>query len=302
MTLRIGLWGATRSGKTTFLSALELATFRSSLQYGTWRLDALDPASREFLANATREFMGGTYPSPTQRAVTYRWRISGTPPRADQPWRPAGRRLQFELQIRDVPGRYYDDEYEGGDEGGDESEKLLQYLAACHGLVYLHDPLRRNSGKYLLGTLRQLVAVMSRRGRLNQALPQYLAVCVTKFDHPEVFEPAYREGLIVCDGPSGLPRPKDTRSFFERFSRGVDSRAIAARFAPERTAYYATTALGFPLDRGRFDPAHHLGAEAADGRPRTADDVQPMNVLEPLVWLATRIGPTTGTVVRGGGR
>src|SRR5262249_26034084 len=77
-------------------------------------------------------------------------------------------------------------------------QTVLDHLAACDGIVYLFDPLRSEPYDYFQRTLEQLTRRSYENGRLLRGrLPQFLAVCVTKFDNPSVFRRAQQAGLIA---------------------------------------------------------------------------------------------------------
>ena len=109
----------------------------------------------------------------------------------------------------------------------------------------------------------------------------------------------------------GMPRVDETRAleFFQDLYRGTHAhdpvnsllRGIRSHFGESRTRYFVTSAIGFYRDpvENRFQPEDYLNiAEQSDGgdglagedRFRIRGDVAPINVLEPVMWLAGNVG------------
>jgi hypothetical protein len=64
---------------------------------------------------------------------------------------------------------------------------------------------------------------------------------------------------------------------------------VKNRFAPDRMAYFATSAIGFrPGPDGTVNLDDCSNVEL-DGEPKIIGELRPMNVLEPLIWLEDRI-------------
>jgi hypothetical protein len=63
-----------------------------------------------------------------------------------------------------------------------------------------------------------------------------------------------------------------------------------ARFDVERVRYFPMSAVGFWIpEDGGFDPENYTNVVDDGARLRVKGQIYPMYVLEPLVWLATRI-------------
>ena len=286
MTARIAIWGATQGGKTTFLYALAPATFRSRAKYGKWEVSGADRASEEFLDVGTHTLVHeGRFPEPTRQTLAYRWRLSGRPPRRGARSRPR-RRTRFEIEVLDAPGGTYDASAQAG---GDDWSRMLRYTAGCEGMVFLHDPGRTNNGKYLLAALPYLVEEVGRRNQLDHGqLPHHLAVCVAKLDDPAVLGAVRGRGLVTQLTPFSVPQVTDTRAWFESMAEEDVIGAIATYFAPKRVHYFATSAIGFRTRlNGAIDLADYWpNVEERDGEQRIVGRTYPVNVLEPLRWLA----------------
>jgi len=184
--------------------------------------------------------------------------------------------------------------------------ETLDHLASCDGFLLLVDPVREQvSGdtyEYLHNIL--LAVAELRLGAMppGSRLPQQVAVCITKFDHPDVYRFARLNGYRTYDenDPYLFPRvhDDDAKSFFLDFcrssGRGDGTLVVSALdryFYPERTRYFVTSAIGFYLDRrsSRFRDDDSQNVVEQDGRPRIRGSIHPINVLEPILWLAQSI-------------
>lgn len=150
-------------------------------------------------------------------------------------------------------------------------------------------------------------------------LPHRIAVCITKFDHPDVFERARQAGLVtfrrdgrpqvtgknaeilfgmICDG--SFWNDPDREASSARFVRDE----LRRRFHPDRIQYFVTSSIGFrqrpvhdPAKRrwaaSSFDPEDYVNFhELAAGEIRIRGPITPVNVLEPLLSLQPRISGT----------
>jgi hypothetical protein len=149
--------------------------------------------------------------------------------------------------------------------------------------------------------LQAVYARVREAGRLvRNRLPHQVAVCVTKFDDPAFFDAAVRAGY-VNQQPEGsrLPvvLPKHGRQFFDWVCRGyrggtatMIADALQSFFHEDRVRYYATSAIGFRLNRQLiFDYNDYRNIEIFNGVPRIRTMPRPLNVLEPLIELERRI-------------
>jgi hypothetical protein len=191
------------------------------------------------------------------------------------------------------------------DRGGDLRERLVDHLAACGGLVYLFDPTREREASDSYQFFNRTVLEISQRAPAHPRdhyLPHHLAVCITKYDHYWVRDIARKGGFESISHPEHLfPTVHEdlAEMFFEELCRADQvsnsdavRREIRQHFAPERTRYFVTSAVGFYLDpdTGRFDEDDYsnlVKRSHPDGSAtmHLKGKVHPINVLEPIMWL-----------------
>jgi hypothetical protein len=324
--LRIGLWGSLSSGKTTYLAALNVASTRWNGP-GHWIMNGADGISSDRLVEWTDLLMRQrTFPPATLDPQNLRFRFTGLDGEQRRQCRWALRpvppqRQAFEL---DVPGGWYrdqplldDSEVPFGEDVAEVNERspneedLIDRLASCSGLIYLFDPARdaRNGDAFdfFHRTLERLARRAFEQVRCQGSrLPHHVAVCITKFDQPEVYKLARRYGLTVqAELPPGMPYVPDEHAdeFFQLLchsSRGnadMVRAALANYFDPAKIRVFVTSAVGFYVgERRRFRPNDYANVEnGASGRDHIRGYVYPINVLEPLLWLQRSSRPATAT-------
>ncbi|MWK34660.1 hypothetical protein GEV43_11790 [Actinomadura sp. J1-007] len=188
---------------------------------------------------------------------------------------------------------------------------MIEHLAGCDGIIYLFDPTRErregDSYSYFQRTLLKLSRQVFRdRGSADARLPQHLAVCVTKFDAPEVYRRARVGGyLSYDDSPQMLPRVREDSAghFFSELCK--DSKvgnadlvlgSIQKYFHPDRVRYFASSAVGFYLgDSDRFTENDYWNiSKNADGTMQIRGRVWPINIVEPVLWLGRRVNGSAG--------
>jgi hypothetical protein len=331
---KVGMWGAPSSGKTTFLASLSIAANRKPAEslviYGT------DTESTEFLNNETaRLTFQQQFPPATEANKHLSWVLHMELEASVRRWgifpTTTTRPFQFNLDLLDEPGRVFADTPEiagvassaakqsaarlfGDDEetasspmavAGDE-EAFLDQLASCQGLLLLFDPVREwregTAFNYFHGTLMHLAQRLLPT-RPGAKLPQFVAVCTTKFDHPDVYRRARDKGYRTFQPTDRHHFPRVSDSLAERFfvdmvkesQRGnadLVRNALRHFFQRDRVKFFVTSAIGFHLDRrlGTFQEDEFSNVvDQAGGTPRIRGPVYPINVIEPLMWLGERL-------------
>ncbi|MFC9977382.1 hypothetical protein ACFVH6_41435 [Spirillospora sp. NPDC127200] len=192
---------------------------------------------------------------------------------------------------------------------GDQRDRLVRHLAACGGLVYLLDPTRERQESDSYRFFNRTILDISRYAPDNPRdhyLPHHLAVCITKYDHFWVRDIARQGGYeSVSHADKLFPTVHEdlAERFFEELCQAdrvgnADAvrREIRQHFAPERTRYFVTSAVGFYLDpaTGHFNDDDYSNLVKRSG-PNGAQTmhlkgkVNPINVLEPVMWLVRQL-------------
>ena len=290
----IGIWGGTQSGKTTYLSALEIATLLDPT--GSWNIfgnDEASPGSVDFLLNGSESLRAGYFPPNTTSRQPYTYEIIG---------RPAGfaglvsslretvgmpRPFQFNLNVFDYPG--------GDLLKADPADPLWEQLATCDGLVYLFDPHMSDVGsdnfKCLSRSMSMMRQVLAKHpGALlsDGRLPHHLAVCVTKFDDDKVFTRLRQAGLVSYDEnrPEQPPQVKEVEKAFECFADIFTIPRIRRSFKNDRVRFFLTSSIGFYRDeQGRVDIERCCNVVQEPGGNRIRGTPIPYGVFEPLLWI-----------------
>jgi hypothetical protein len=322
---KIGLWGAPTSGKTTFLAALSIAATRKRDQ--RIRLFGADDASTHFLIEQTALLTSDLqFPPATNAESHLNWVMHMN---VHAQVRRFGRnstdavRCAFDLDFLDVPGGRYDPRTGTstagsarlfGEEAGHatvagaagDDEAFLHDLASCDGLVLLFDPTNEWQNNdvfhYFHGTLLKIAQRRLREpGRTTDLLPQYVAVCTTKFDHNDVYRKACEMGFV---SPSiderFFPKVSDKRAEEFFVAIGKESKLSNADlvrdtlrnfFEEDRVQFFVTSAIGFRVDQtGRFDERDFENVDERSGpSPRIRGPIYPINVIEPLMWLGQKL-------------
>jgi hypothetical protein len=225
---------------------------------------------------------------------------------------PTFREIQVDISVLDTPG----EAFATGDmrleerPAGYRSEEVLAALAASDGILLFFDASADGSHygqsygvayENFLNSVAYLEHRMRLTGDLKGSrLPHRVAVCISKYDEPSLFQVAKAGGFLTArpDDPRMFPRVNDDRAeeFFEALcarssdgSADLYSHAIRRHFHPDRVRYFAVSSIGFRLSAsGHFDPADPCNLDYGDGHgpPVIRGDIHPINVLEPLLWAA----------------
>ncbi|WP_241840034.1 hypothetical protein [Frankia sp. CcI49] len=352
--VRLGLWGATSSGKTTLMAAMQLAAIQHKPRepggrHVRWTITSADRATGSALERLRSTLVQDhRFPPATLANTPLRLIFEGRVLRpGSSPARPRPERtppIDFTLDFLDVSGALY---YRGGgseistldggsgsgggggggfeddglrfdddetsaptparrppDRGAAQHEELVDHLVRCDGIVLLFDPIRErdradgDNYAYFDAMINRVLEKVRTAGRSRGGLlPHHLAVCVTKFDDPRVLGVALDGRLNTLANGSGPPRIENDvahRYFDQLCNRSTGAShlrdAIGGFFDPSRVRFYATSSIGlFVGPDGRFNPVDYSNIVMTGGVPRIRGRVAPMNVLEPVVGLVTRI-------------
>jgi hypothetical protein len=325
----IALWGAPGSGKATYVTALRNAAGQADASAGRWVLHPRTRASSDTLIKWTHQLVNeGRFPGPGHVGdpTELTWRfvgdLSGTRyARRGRFLRRLPAESQLDLTLVDASGQVFGSGPAAGRLAPGFTDIALRQLSSARGLVFLFDPLAERVQVTAAGYARQTLVrlssrVLSERRLVGPYLPHYVAVCMTKFDHPDVFRSAQATGLVNY-GADGLPilSGLPARELFDamcerRFWKddpAVGSDGVLALrnllrvyFHPDRIRYYAVSAVGYrkppgapgaaaPRPESRPDPETICNVAGEDGEQRVLGPVMPLNVLEPLIDLQMQI-------------
>jgi hypothetical protein len=182
-------------------------------------------------------------------------------------------------------------------------DDVIDHLSGCTGMILLVNPIKEKDDgsafRYFQTTLARVAQRQLARLPAGARLPQSIAVCMTMFDHPEVFSFAQREEYLVPGliGES-FPRIANDRAeeFLTSFCRTSNQgdidrfcKAIKRFFDEDQVRFYVSSSIGFHIDRakGTFDAGDYQNTvQQPNGRTLIRGRITPINVLEPLMWLS----------------
>jgi energy-coupling factor transporter ATP-binding protein EcfA2 len=289
------MWGASGSGKTTFLAALNIALLRQS---GYWRLAGTDSDSTEKLVEHTHELaIDRTFPHGTVGVSHTRCRLSGQTYRPRLFRKPQEESVEIDIDLVDSAGELLE---------GRSGEDLVDKLSASRAMILFIDPVIEteigNTFEHIYRVLAPLSQLMAQSGRTTKGrMPHYVAVCLTKFDDIRVYKSAEELGLLSYDASKpGYPEVsgEDARELIMALSAlsrsgyahlAVDF--IERCFHPERVRYFITSAVGFYISQesARFDPNDFQNVMPGDHNDRIRGPIYPINVAESVLWLCDKL-------------
>ena len=300
----ITMLGAEQTGKSTFIGALRIALLRHD-ELG-WSLSGDNDGSARALIKFVNDMTEDqVFPPPTGIIEGYKWSLEAELPATlhwERWWFRRRRRfIKIPLDLIDSPGESADG---AGEYGRESSKRLIASLSRSGGIVLFFDPVREfekgDAFRNMHSVLTQLKAEMQYSGKL----PHYVAVCITKFDDTRVYEAARKLRVVEVDPlPPELPMVPDEYaaelfSRLSRLSKGHNADFIVPMlrqtFREDRIKFFVTSAIGFYVDPdyGVFDPddyQNHISREIAGGLDQIRGGIYPINVIEPVLWLARNV-------------
>ncbi|MEU3461106.1 SAV_2336 N-terminal domain-related protein [Streptomyces sp. NPDC006733] len=286
----IAVLGAPGSGKTSLLGAAWLAAVTARKGPARWNVVAHDGAAEKFIVQLTHYLaVERRFPDITlsPRGFTYRFRARLPDP---GPSSATSQEVDFGVNFFDTGGAEFT-------EGYGKHPQVDRHLARAQRILILVDPLTTDTGAQeanVAPPLRRLLREHGERGQLVRGrLPHHVALCVSKFDQPDLFRSARRGGWVNqnADGDPCVPQ-EDAERFTAWLARSSPSVAelrslVAESFLPERVSWFVLSAIGF---RHRRDGSVDLEdcynvTEDDNGAPILREPARPVNVLEPLAAL-----------------
>ncbi|MFQ5612369.1 MAG: hypothetical protein ACE5H9_09575 [Anaerolineae bacterium] len=233
---RVGIWGTTGAGKTTYLAML----YDALLLRPGWTV-AADPNARKFVTHHLRTIrQRGHFPAPTEigpELDIFRYILQDEKTASD-----GYDFAQVALDFVDAPGEFYERPHQP-DRRVKDGLDILDYLSSCHGIIFLLDPERtegededdeagEQADDYRT-LLLDLMMEFQERARQSGAtddlrLEQYMAFCVTKVDK----EPLWG-------------RRKSPQELAQEVMGDTMFRMLSANFCkPNRFGFFASSAVG----------------------------------------------------------
>jgi|GEM_PF-2493011 len=189
--VRIGIWGTSGAGKTTYLARLYDALAESD----NWTIQADKEASVFVDAHLTK-IDGGRFPERTPKQTRDPLKIFSyiITSNKRQPLASSGRII---LNFVDAAGEFYESVRIDEDGKAKVASKegdvdIVDYLVSCDGILFLLDPVRSDQdGEAYSALLRRLFLKFQSRAREHQPnltrLEHYVAFGVTKVDRQEIW-------------------------------------------------------------------------------------------------------------------
>jgi GTPase SAR1 family protein len=258
--IRIGIWGSSGAGKTTYLTMLYHVLTRSDrwiVKSGSDEADDFITRNSEAIEND--EFPARTEPDEDEKLKIYSYKLT----REDSKYKGS-----ITLQFIDAPGEFYE-------RLGDKNKKYLvddpknpkadviDYLMSCDGIIFLldPDPDEQNLGKKKYSTmLSKLFRDFDARNREknNQEkdrLENYIAICVTKVDHDKIWEKANNQGADTYVEELISPRMKldDLKNYIWLEK---DKNQRNDRTKHNRCQFFYTSVLGRYEENGESRPIY----------------------------------------------
>lgn len=310
----ISMLGAPTSGKTTFLAALSIALTLDEREQG-WNVIGGDPASRQALVDMTLALnQDRSFPLPTPFAIEhYRWLLIGKVRQSvSRRWVGAKRVLKpvrIGLDLADATGGLAHPEQAGNP----LREELISNIMKSRGIVFLFDPIGESrsgdSFKYLFSVLAEVAQRMATDDDpdFEGTLPHHVAVCIAKFDELRVLATAEKLNMIRTDPSDRYEFPRihddDAREFLLELCRVLNTgntelvmKTLEKHFRRDRIKYFVTSAIGFYVNpaTNEYDPDDIQNVLPDPNDPkgkkiRIRGSIHPINVVEPLMWLAGKL-------------
>lgn len=273
----IGMWGSRGAGKSVYLAALYYEILRHWEEDERWRMRGNSPEAHDLIVRAYEIFSGRSFPPSTSaEAALPLLSFEIAMPLSDR--RPSAPRSpypviewfkQFLRKLSEGGSDVTKVDLEMFDPSGDlfrDPERLMgdidpqapacrQMLANCDALICMIDPERSDGKDYFPVVYRNFVNLsVLQNGPGGGPLEIPVAICVAKSDqYPNAFD--------------------DPKAFLRELMGSAAFFALADA-CPTR-AYFAVSAVG-----------HDNITTGPDGALQPKGEPRPINVLEPIQWLA----------------
>jgi hypothetical protein len=314
-TVRIGIWGSTQSGRTTFLTVLAGLGWQRWRGGEEWRVLPANRTTEELVKKRRRQLAEGKkFPDNTLPRVAEQLSFQLERKRREGSgllrWLRPKRVAQITLQLQDRAGEQF---------GGERRQASANsYLADSDVLLYFFDPTyddpydapKYHSVDFFAAVEAHLAMAAAQDDDLHGPfLPKHIAVCMPKLDDQRVFNAARFYGCAETDPDTGLPWVPSRlagllleKIFQDQHRHEADflfSR-LRSSFAPDRISFHALSSVGFWIpENGEFDPRDVCNVvdvpqpegSASPPARRVRGEIRPLHVLDPLISLVQRAEP-----------
>ena len=285
-SVNLCLLGPSACGKTTYLAVLDIAVARAASDL---LMRGSDERAEDFLHDATTAIARRQFPMATSQSQPVSLTLAGSSlfHSGNSGGRVSVVPAELKLDLidthslafqRDVPGDY---------------DYMIRVLAKCDGLILLYDPrCHADYQEFMQESFQGL-------GSLGMSLPFPfdVAVCIAKFDDPDVYRMAVAGNHVTAPTtPMSPPIVSQSRApllFREICSREHNSASlpetIERYFQSDRVTHFVSSSIGFYISprTGIFDDQDFMNTTNYEGyEAGIRGRVRPINVVEPLLWLA----------------
>ena len=175
----------------------------------------------------------------------------------------------------------------------------MDYLANCDGILLLFDPVMEfERTEYYEYLRRALLTLSNRRHDRASRLPHRVAVLLLSSTTPmctaRLLQVAHTPPTSLTNSVPQINEGQ-ARIFFRDLCTSTNNADLIMAllehyFHPKRIKYFVTSSIGFYVDpaTGRFDSSDfdNIVREGKYGQRSVRGRVRPINVIEPLLWLA----------------
>ncbi|MDZ8034953.1 TRAFAC clade GTPase domain-containing protein [Nostoc sp. DedSLP04] len=264
--IRLGIWGTTGAGKTTYLAMLFDALEASD----NWQV-TVDSKGRSFVKNYLNTInYKRKFPEPTEpgELEIYSYILSPKSSRVAN--------SEIVLNFIDAPGEFYENILNSRAkvlshnaqalENKKQLMDIVDYLISCDGIIFLLDPIRsKKDVKAYSELLRDLFQEFQERsphiGSKSKLLEQYMAFCVTKVDREELWNKGQKSDELAEDVMSWELKRLKNYCWLE-----LDREKRKNRIGKEnRCEFFSVSSIGRSQDKdGKWQPSVIYPAEKSN--------------------------------------
>ncbi len=292
--LRIGVYGHSNSGKSTYFTVLNEDCKRISSDLQISVTDNV--TAGEFLANYRKIWGFGTHEGPGTRVDLKEERSFPDRTSADKV-------LQFTVIVdrdKKLPVVTYD--YPGDavsiSKSNEYSDKVADFMLQCDGILFFFDPKTLSAELECQAHVASFVNMLEQLAPLSKRLPIPVALVVTKSDTLPGFKGEVQVKLI---GAEDEPTISEDYDFFVQRVLSSDKVARNPEWSQSvrdllvKLSEFIKVAVGRTLDFQIFfssntgEKPEKIGAEVGRSIYKPPEKLNPLGVREPFYWMLNAI-------------